>query len=289
MAFSATNYFSNSIVGVPQVAGEVDVYEVHTSPKFAIGTKFERQDGAVFRYCHFGAAVSAGVLVAPQASGSTAQMITQATNYLLGPSSSYQQEKDPKGVYPGAKGSRFVLLSSVALTCAANQLAGCHLNIGYGTGAGFIYRIKGNDANSATATNYSKLELWDPLQAAIDTTSSASVAPCRWQNLGLAASNTDLGVVVGATMNTNNTSIGWGWVITKGMATVKMDGLNVLAGGDALLAPGKPAILSTAGAVCSIVSSGNLTTGLMIKPIVGIVATVGSNGISQGIVDLNLA
>jgi hypothetical protein len=287
MAFSATNYFSNSAVGVPQVGGEVDFYEVHTSPKFAVGHKIETQDGRVFRYGHFGAAVSAGTLVAPQASGATAQIVAAATTYLGTPSSSYQQEKDPKGVYPGSKGSRYLLLSSTAITLAANQFAGCYISITSGTGNGYIYHIKGNDANSATATNYSKLELWDPLQAAIDSLSTVNVAPCRWQNLQMAAANTDLGVVAGATMNTNNTSIGWGWVQTRGPAAVKLDGVNVLAGGDAKLSIGKPVFLSTAGAGCSIVSLGTLTTNVNLQPIVGICMSVASGG-TIGIVDLNL-
>ena len=64
MAVSTLSTFSDAIQGVPVVGGEIDIYEVNTLPKFAIGHRVTRSDGAVFVYSHFGAAVSAGALVA---------------------------------------------------------------------------------------------------------------------------------------------------------------------------------------------------------------------------------
>ena len=89
MAISTSSYFSNSLVGVPQVGGEIisDIYATDTNPKIAIGTKFERQDGAVFRYAHFASQTSAGQVVASVASdiclaSTTSAAVTPAAAYL---------------------------------------------------------------------------------------------------------------------------------------------------------------------------------------------------------------
>ena len=63
MAVSSSSYFSNSIVGQPQVGADIDIYESSTSPKYAVGFGFTRADGCKYRYAHFGATTNRGVMV----------------------------------------------------------------------------------------------------------------------------------------------------------------------------------------------------------------------------------
>ena len=72
MAIGTGIWFNNSLVGIPSVASDVDIHrtDVAASAKFAIGTGFERSDGARFRYCHFGASCNRGIVVATDASES---------------------------------------------------------------------------------------------------------------------------------------------------------------------------------------------------------------------------
>ena len=46
---SNTNYYSNAIVGVPQVGSDINIHQLDSTPKFAVGYGFERADGAKFR------------------------------------------------------------------------------------------------------------------------------------------------------------------------------------------------------------------------------------------------
>jgi hypothetical protein len=284
MTIDSTNFFSNSLVGVPQVAGEVDVYEVHTAPKFATGTKFERQDGAVFRYVHFGAAItSVGAMVGPNLSGTN--VLPVAPSMVVAPSSTYQQEADPKGVYPSGRGSKFVLATTGGgnTAVAADDYAGAYINMSVGAGAGYTYRIKGNTAVGTPAAGYYLIELYDRIQSASLTTATVfGIAGCKYSDLMLAAANTGAGVPAGATMATSSATAAWGWIQTKGIAGVKMDGLNVLAAGIGLLGPGRVAILSTGGAVCGWSS---ISTSL--AAIAGVVVAVNSGG-NTGLLALNL-
>ena len=277
MAISTTNYFSNSLVGLPQVGADVDIYEVHSTPKFAIGTRFDRQDGAAFRYGHFSAATTCGVLVSQALSDS---IITPLVNVINAPSSTYQSEADPKGVYPSAKGSKFIIATLAGV--ADSQYEGGYISIAGGTGSGYMYRIKGNDATGTTASGLVKFTLYDRLQASMDTTSTCSVIGSKYQDLTLAAANTDVAIVAGATINTTSTSYAWGWIQTKGIAAIKCDGLNTLA-----TTPGNWAVLSTGGAVkmstAALISAGTILS----SPIVGLFATAASGG-TVGLVDLKL-
>lgn len=63
MAISTTGYFSNAIVGQPQAGADIDIHEVNSTPKFALGFGFTRSDGNKYRYVQLSAATSAGTLV----------------------------------------------------------------------------------------------------------------------------------------------------------------------------------------------------------------------------------
>ena len=68
MAVSSSSFFSNAIVGTPQVGADIDVYGSSTSPKFAVGFGFTRADGSKYRYSHFGAATNRGLCVSTDVS-----------------------------------------------------------------------------------------------------------------------------------------------------------------------------------------------------------------------------
>ena len=284
MTISSTCYHSNSLVGVPQIGGDVDVYEVHSTPKFAIGTKFERQDGTVFRYAHFGAAIaSVGALVGPRLSGTN--VLPVAPSMVVAPSSTYQQGGDPAGVYPSARGSKYILATTGGgnTAVAADDYQGGYIALSVGAGAGYAYRIKGNTAVGDPATGYYLLELYDRIQSADLTTATLfGIAGNKYSDLMLAAANTGAGVISGATMATSSTTYAWGWIQTKGIAPVKMDGLNVLAAGVGLLGPGRTAVLSTGGAV-----AGWSTISSTLPAVAGTVVSVNSSG-NQGLLALNL-
>ena len=288
MAISTTCYFSNSLVGVPQVAGDVDIYQVDSVPKFAVGTKFERQDGAVFRYAHIGSGITTiAAVLAPDLSA-TNLLPSGGGKNIQAPSSTYQMQADPVGVYPSAKGSRYIMMGTSGMaSLAAHQLQGATLIISSGTGIGYQYRIKDNTASADPAAGLIRLELYDTVRSAsLDTTSTANIVPSKYANLFYAAANTAAGLPVGVSLNTATTG-SWVWIQTKGIAPVIMGGLNVLAGGADLLSIGKPAVLSTSGSVRAISSTTGAVPEIQYTPIVGIVAALASSG-AVGAVALNL-
>lgn len=224
MAVSTSSYFSNSIVGVPQVAGEpVDIYAKSSNPKFALGIKFERQDGAVFRYAHFTQATSAGMLVASVASDTGVAMITSAA---VAESSTYQMPNETPGVYPGGVGSRYFICCGSAAGAAislttANMYSGAYVSIASGTGAGHTYRIKGHTATGSPATGLTRFELYDPLIVAVNTATQMSIAGCKYNNLGVATKST-APTIAGVTPIVQAAGY-YGWVQTKGIAGVQAD------------------------------------------------------------------
>ena len=79
MAVSSSSYFNNAIVGQPQVGGDVDITETHTSPKYAVGQLWTRSDGAKFAYAHFGATTTQGRLCSQDISESGAIALNTLT------------------------------------------------------------------------------------------------------------------------------------------------------------------------------------------------------------------
>jgi hypothetical protein len=219
MAIDANSYFSNSIPGAMNIAGEVDLFQIDSTPKLAVGTKMDRQDGNVYRYCHVGSATAAGSVVAIDLNSAAR---AYSANCLIAPSSTFQQDTELNGVYPGALGSRYI--ACVIAAPAADYYAGGYITISSGTGLGYTYRIKGNQAASGTAT---VLELYSKVKVAIDATGDVSIAPCKYQVIGALAANTrnaiPVGVLVSAVTGTSN----WAWVLTKGLIGVQQSGAIV--------------------------------------------------------------
>lgn len=213
MAVSTSSYFSNAIVGVPQIGADVNVLESHATPKFAIGTKFERQDGCVFRYSHFGAATTKARVVA---SNLNSAALIYSANAVIATSSAFQNAGEQPGVYPGMIGSRFVVLQIG--TVAAGKFDGGYIGISSGTGLGQIYHIKRTYASNGTATT---LELYEKIQVGLDATGDIVIAPAKYNNLEPAiAIQTDVSTAVGVSLATIATSSPWAWVQVRGRALV---------------------------------------------------------------------
>jgi len=230
MAVSTNVWFSNAIVGVPQVGADVNIYEQHTSPKFAIGQMYERHDGSRYRYSHIGSAIDIppARMLAQDVSESGQ---TTLNNKIVAPASC-QTTTD------GTTGSYFMEITLAGVT--ADQFAGGYCSIPDKTGQGYIYRIKGNTAVNNPATGNFRLHLEDPLVKAVDATSDLNIMGSRWANLEQSTCDTD-NVAAGVTLGTwdVSTSSLYGWVQTKGVAawqcTADDQDLDTVAIGDGLI------------------------------------------------------
>jgi len=217
MAVSTNSYFNNGIVGVPQVGADCNPYEAHVTPRFALGTKMERADGNIYRYSHFGDDVNRGVLVATDASESS---LVDTDGALIAPASTYQMPDEPSGVYPGAIGSRYIVMT---LSATADQYAGGYFVTTDDTGEGYTFRIISNTAKNDPATGKIRLKLDKPLAVAIDTSTDCAIQGCHYANLEI-ATTTDL-VLAGVTCRTMDvSSASYGWVQTKGIVGILDDG-----------------------------------------------------------------
>ena len=277
MAISTSSYFSNSIVGVPQVAGElVDLYQTSDSPKFALGTKFERQDGAIFRYAHFASQTSAGMVVASVSSDIS---LASTTSAAVAPAAAYQMPVEQPGVYPGAAGSKFIVS---IITATAGQYVGSYLTITSGSGVGYTYRVKGHTVTGDPVTGKARFELYDPLVAALTTNTAIAIQGSRFNDVRPAATTTSP-VVAGVSVRTHAAGK-FGWIQVKGVIGVLTDVSATLG------SAGYIAALSTsdAGAVAlySLVGTAQITAIAQV-PLVGTYLTSVATGTLTALIDLN--
>ena len=294
MAVSTTSYFSNSIVGVPQVAGEaVDLFESRTTPRFALGTKFERQDGAIFRYAYFLTATSAGMIMAGCGSDSTVAMVTSAA---VAPTATYQMPNEQPGVYPGAAGSRYFVCAGSAAgatfsaAVTANQFAGAYITISSsGTGTnhiGYTYRVKGNTASGAPATGLCRFELYDTLQVAMSTNTTISIVGNKFNGVVPIDVNTSKSAAVAAgVVPIIQAASRYGWVQTRGMGGVLLDG-NAALGSAGDLVTVTTASGVGAGSVFTTVTTAAANNARLLGA-VGVLASAACNN-CVGLVDISI-
>jgi len=269
MAISTTSYFSNALVGVPQVAGEyVDLYVSNTLPKYALGTKYERQDGCIFRYGYFAGITTAGTLVSSTAAD--VSISYAATSTAIAPASTYQMPDEIVGVYPGSIGSRYLILG-ITTTGNANYYAGAYCTVVSGTGAGYTYRVRGNVAGGTPATNMMRLNLYDQLVVALDATSIIAIGGNKFAELAASASST-ASVVAGVSM-VNHVAATWGWVQTQGLCGVLNDAGTTATLGQLLTV--SPTVSGAVAAWAATGTSGAIGNANGQSPIVGYCANVG--------------
>ena len=261
MAVSTNSYFSNSIIGVPQVGADIDIYESNITPKYAVGFGFTRADGNKYRYCQFGALSNRGLMVATDVSESGATKIDN-----VGALAANISKRAGETLNPNAVGSRYMQL---VITATSQQFAGGYLTVMTGTGAGFTYRIKGNTATSANnpVTGNIYVDLWDKIAVAIDSNSDIAIAGCGYANLE--GSTTTDAVPAGVTI-TNNSASSYGWITTGGITGVLQDANIGTIGAPVALST------NTTGAVM-IVGSGSTTGSDLVVTQVGYLVEAGSS------------
>ena len=264
MAVTANSYFSNAIVGVPQVAaGQPNVYKEDTTAKLAIGTKFERQDGAVFRYSHFGATINSAGLLCHVDVSESGTVLKEAA--VVASSSTYQMADEQPGVYPNMLNSRYMVVTLASVQ--TDTYAGGYITISSGNSATtHTYRIKGNTATGVPDSGNVRVDLYEPLKAGLNSSTGIMITGSRWANLEASLPSTGSDLVAGVSMIPITTANDYGWVQTKGIA-------GVLAGESTILACQAVGMSTeTAGAVDKIVihTAGD-TTDLVrnLVPVVG--------------------
>ena len=177
------------------------IYEESSTQEYPIGTKREFEDGRVFRYALAGAAVAAGDLVSQDVSATAVvELQNKATAAAVG-------------------ATEVILTDSSALGAAtANQYAGGYLHTVDDAGEGFTYRIKSNTAASSNAVTFT---LYDGLVVAVTTATDTIVTGNVYNKVVPAIATTD--VIVAGVAARAFTSGYYGWVQTKGVATVRVD------------------------------------------------------------------
>lgn len=216
MAVTSNAMFNNAIVGTPQVGVDVDTYETHKNPSFAVGTMFERQDGARFRYSHFGADTTVGYIVSQDVSESSIEF---TENAIIDPGSGTNVPGETMA--HNAIGSRYIELTDSATAHSANYYAGAYLIVSDGTAEGPTYRIKGSTLTGNPTSGRMRLELYRSLVEALDATTDIQIVGCKWANLEPAVDGSDE-VVAGVACTTVDISEkAFGWVQTRGICGVK--------------------------------------------------------------------
>jgi len=212
MAVSTNSYFSNAIIGVPQIGADIDLYESNTSPKYAVGFGFTRGDGNKYRYCQFGALIARGAVAATDVSESGL-----AKKENVGATVANLTKPVGERVNPNVIDSTYLQLT---ITATASQFAGGYIAITSGNGAGFTYHIKGNTVTGDPVTGDCYVELYDKVVVAIDSNSDIAIAGCKYANLE-GSTITDK-VPAGVTV-TNNSASSYGWVTTGGLTGALQD------------------------------------------------------------------
>jgi len=272
MAVSTSSYFSNAIVGVPQCGADVDVYDVHATPRYEVGFGFERSDGCKFRYCHYGTTAVAGYLYAQDVSESS---LVDSDNVIIAPSSTYKVPSEPGNIYPGSIGSHYVVITLASTT--ADQYAGGYFITTDDTGEGYTYRIIGNTATNDPATGKIRLQLYKPLKIALDATTDFCIVGCLYANIEVATAATDMWIA-GVCMAVVGTAGYYGWVQTKGPVGILQDDSTVAVGDMVTLSD------NTDGAVQAAAGGGTSVSDLIAEHILGYCAIVGDSAGQSGIV-----
>ncbi len=269
MAVSSNVGQGNRTIVFPIAGVEAfDPFEMHKTPKYALGTKVELADGTVYRYAHLGADTNRGLLVATDISESC-QVDTD--NVIVAPASC-QTTTD------GTAGQKFIEITLASVT--ANQFAGGKIIITDDTGEGYTYRIKGNTATGDPASGNFRLELYDNLQASLDATSDFAIWGPIYANLEGATAGTDM-VPVGVTCSTFDVSDkAYGWILTKGIVGILQDG-TIAAGDLVALSDG------VTGAVHAAAGGGTAISDLIAEALVG-VCVIAGDSTGHGVFKINL-
>ena len=204
---TSTNYYSNSIVGVPQAGSDIDVMERNVTPRFAVGFGFQRADGNKYRYVQYATAVDAGVMVG----GTTTADNLNSTNALVVATTTADAVAN-EIIKPGDIGSRYVEVTLA--TVANNQYAGGYFATVKDTGLGYTYRIKGNTATGTPKSTTFRMELYEKIKVKLDNTTDIAILANDYSDLGTGTNLNVIGVTQAAASANN-----YGWACTAGITT----------------------------------------------------------------------
>ena len=278
---TATNYYSNAIVGVPQAGADINVHEVNSNPKYFVGFGFERADGSNFRYVQYGSDTNAGLLVTSQL-GTNSVTVT-GTNVVIQSDSATAVANER--YLPGKIGSHYQQLK---LSAGTNVFAGGYLHVCGGRGAGYTYRIRGNTATGSPSETNLRLTLYEPIAVEIGTESNIAITGNPWANVIPSFGDTNTNFC-GVSMSSagNNT---YGWIATCGIVTCLTGATNLPTLNSTLVSDS-----GTGGAISEIeyVTTMNTATSVATtvsvgKPVIGTCIHTGSNGTHSAIA-LNLS
>jgi hypothetical protein len=213
MAFTAP-YFNNSMVGIPQIGADVDVLAIDATQKFAIGTRFTRQDGNVYAYGYSSAGAVRGKVMASTFASSS---LTLSSNVVIAPASAVAVAGDT--MKPGAIGSTYIEITLAAVT--ANMFAGGYLTVGTGTGLGQSFRIKTNTATGNPATGNIRIQFYEPITVAFDATSDVNIVGNPFSDV-IVADGTNY-VIAGVSVSTTTAAKPYGWFLVRGIANCLQD------------------------------------------------------------------
>lgn len=257
MALSSLRWFSRGKSGFAgATAGSFDKFEQGSSPKYHVGFRVDTASGDIYRYGHFGATVNRGVLAAQDKSESS---LVDTDNVVIAPASA-QTTTD------GTISQNFLELTKTGVS--AGDFEGAKLVITDDTGEGYTYDIKRNTASGDPTTSNIRVELYQPLQVALDATSDISIVANRWHNMEIATSTDD--ILSGVTCSTISAADNYGWVQTRGLVGILQDGS---------IAQGDPITISdgTSGAVQTLGGGGTDAVDLTTEAIIGYCADPGDS------------
>jgi len=196
---------------------------MHLNQKYAVGTRIQRQDGNEYVYAHFLSDTAQGLLVGPDAS--EGGELAGVDNAVIAPASA-QTTSD------GTIGSKFLEMTNAGIL--ADEHAGGYLTIIAGTGSGYTYRIKGNTATGNPATGKVRIELYEPLQVALDATSDVHIYGSKYaQLIAVTGAGGENSLAVGVSCSNMDVSEApYGWILIKGVGGALVDG--TIAKGEAI-------------------------------------------------------
>lgn len=178
-----------------------DVLQTSTTAQAPLGARATTADGRVYRYCQVG---STTALVA----GNVVSGAVVTANHLhLTPTSN------------AGTGTFLVTLTAGATAVTSGQYSNGYLIVDTGAGhLGYTYSVVGNTACASSGTTV--VTVGEPLNFAIVTTDSVSLIPNAYSSIvqNPTSGATPLGIAV-----TNGSASSFGWIQTRGPASVLSD------------------------------------------------------------------
>lgn len=216
------DYDSNSVVS-PAVGADINIFDMHSTQRYAVGHRVVRTDGNEYVYGHFLTDTAQGLVVGPDVS--EGGEVAGVDNAVIAPASAATTTD-------GTIGSKFIQMTNAGIV--ADEHAGGYLTIVSGTGSGYTYRIKGNTATGGPATGDVRIELYDKLQVAVDATSDVHILGSKYaQLIAATGAGGEDNLAVGVTCsNMDVSAAAYGWILVKGVGGATVDG--TIAAGEAV-------------------------------------------------------